>query len=87
MKNCRRRHLGFRFLFFSPTTHTTKHLTLSDSPDGDALRLQIIPALIHFIQPTLQHNRIFLWGEWTQQFAAGAIEPIINDTMSFNFRL
>lgn len=58
-----------------------------NSPDCNTFWLQMIPAMIHFVKTTLQHNRIFLWRQRTEQFSSSAIKTIVNHTMSFNFRL
>lgn len=50
-------------------------------PYRDAFRLQIIPSGVHFVESTLQHDRIFLRGKGAQQLPSGTVQAVINDSM------
>lgn len=46
-----------------------------------------MPALVHLVEPPLQHDRVILAGEGAEQLAAGTVERGVHVVVRLDFRL
>ncbi|KZC10826.1 hypothetical protein WN55_01525, partial [Dufourea novaeangliae] len=56
-------------------------------PYCHALRLQVMPSLVHLVETSLQHNGVILTGQRAQQLSSCAVQGRVNVTVCFDFRL
>lgn len=47
----------------------------------------MVPALVHLVEPPLEHDRVFLRRQRAQQLAAGAVEAVVDHAVRLDLGL